>query len=387
MTPSDGLQELTLDPDVTHLNHAGVGPWPRRAVEAAQRFAAENGRRGSLDYAGWLAVEQRLRERFARLLGAAGGEDVALLKNTSEGLSFVAAGLDWQPGDNVVFPYQEFPSNRLPWEALAARGVEPRAVDMGADPDPEALLLEACDARTRVLAVSAVQYADGLRMDLSRLGDFCRSRETLLCVDAIQQLGVLPFDVAALGADFAMADGHKWLLGPEGVAAFWVRPEIRERLALVEYGWHMVEASGDYDRHDWQPAASARRFEAGSPNLLGAHAMEASLSLLEDVGMEEVARAVLERTSHIIERVEASPALERVSRTESGRRAGIVTLRRRGVDNGALYRHLLERNVLCAHRAGGIRLSPHFYTPFEAIDRALTLIEDFEGHGPRPLSA
>lgn len=366
---------IDLDPDLIYLNHAGVGPWTRAAASAVQRFAEVNARRGAAEYPEWLTVERRLRERLARLIGAASSDDIALVKNTSEGLSLVAFGLDWQPGDNVVINDQEFPSNRMPWEAVAReRGVELRDVRLDAAETPEDALIEAMDRRTRVLPVSSVQYATGLRLDLERLAAACRANGTLLCVDAIQHLGALPFDARALGADFVTADGHKWLLGPEGLGVLYARPEARERLQLLQYGWHMAEAAGDYERRDWTPAASARRFEPGSPNLLAAHALEASLGVLEAEGMEQVGQAVRANAGHLLERLAREPALEPLTPTAPGRHAGIVTFRVDGADGPALWRALRGEGVIAASRKGGIRFSPHFYTSPEAIDQAVDTV-------------
>jgi selenocysteine lyase/cysteine desulfurase len=365
--------EFVLSPDIVYLNHAAVAPWPRRTADAVARFAAENAREGARHYPRWLAVEQRLRERLARLIGGAPA-DVALLKNTSEAISVVAFGFPWQAGDNVVLAAEEFPSNRIPWQALSRLGVECRLARLSGAADPEQALLDLCDRRTRVLAVSSVQYGTGLRMDLERLGAACRARGVALCVDAIQSLGALPFDVDAVQADFVMADGHKWMLGPEGLALLWVRPKWRERLALYQYGWHMTRQAGDFDAADWQPAPDARRFECGSPNLLGAHGLEASLSLLEEVGSAGVAAAVLERSGYLMDRLAARGELELLSDARPGRRSGIVTFRHRGMDSATLHRRLSEAGVVCAPRGGGVRLSPHFYTPLEQLDVALAAI-------------
>lgn len=223
-----------------YLNHAAVAPWPRRAADAVSAFARENVALGASDYPEWLKIEHRLRERLVRLLNARAGSDLALVKNTSEALSFVAFGLDWREGDQVVIGNEEFPSNRVVWEALRPRGVEVIEVDLAGD-DPEGALLAACGPRARLLSISAVQYASGLRLDLERIGAGCRRRGVLFCIDAIQQLGALPFDVQAYDCAFAMADGHKWMLGPEGLGVFYCHPGQRERLALHEYGWHMLE--------------------------------------------------------------------------------------------------------------------------------------------------
>src|SRR5690606_20940432 len=211
-----------------------------------------------------------------------------------EGLSMAAYGLDWPPGDAVIISDHGFPSNRIVWESRARRfGVEVRDVDLDAAPPPEDALIDALDARARLLAVSSVQFGSGLRMDLVRLAQACRSNGTLLCVDAIQSLGAMRLDAASLEADFVIADGHKWMLGPEGLGVFYSRPEARDRLQLSQYGWRMVEGAGDFDRGEWQVAGSARRFECGSPNMLGIFALEASLSLLEEVGLAAVEARVL----------------------------------------------------------------------------------------------
>lgn len=365
--------EFPQEPGLRYLNHAAVAPWPRRASAAVCAFAEQNLRVGARDYPQWLQLEQRLRQRLTRLLNAPSSADVALVKNTSEALSFVAFGLDWRAGDQVVISDQEFPSNRVVWEALRPRGVEVIAVDI-AGADPEAALLAACTPRTRLLAISAVQYASGLRLDLPRLGAGCRARGVLLCVDAIQQLGAQPFDVQASDCAFAMADGHKWLLGPEGLGVFYCRRDLRERLELHEYGWHMLEDVGNFDRLDWQPAHSARRFECGSPNMLGAVALEASLALLEEVGLEEVGRRIEERIARLHAGIAALPGAALLSPAETQRRAGILTFRLAGRDTATLFEALKREQVVCIQRGGGIRLSPHFYTPEQVIEDTLALL-------------
>ncbi|MGQ7957378.1 aminotransferase class V-fold PLP-dependent enzyme [Pseudomonas sp. SP16.1] len=366
-------EEFPQQDGLRYLNHAAVSPWPKRSAEAVRRFAEANVASGARDYPDWLKLERSLRERLARLLNAPSTGDIALVKNTSEALSFVAFGLDWRPGDQVIISDEEFPSNRVVWLALAPLGVQVLEVDLRGD-DPEGALLAAIGPRTRLLSISAVQYASGLRLDLPRLGQGCRQRDVLLCVDAIQQLGALPFDVQACDCDFAMADGHKWLLGPEGLGVFYCRSALRAQLKLHEYGWHMLEHAGDYDRQDWQPARSARRFECGSPNMLGAFALEASLSLLEEVGMDEVARALHERVAELLGGIAALPGATLHSPLDSARRAGILTFSLAGWDNQALHQRLRLDGVICAQRGAGVRLSPHFYTSARVIHDTLALL-------------
>jgi len=364
--------EFPLRPDLVYLNHAAVGVWPRRTADAVKNFAEENMIQGATDYPKWMNTERELRGRLKRLLNAASVDDIGLVKNTSEALSLIAYGLDWQSGDNIVSTNQEFPSNRMVWKSLQAKGVELRLAEVSGD-DPEAAILALCNKRTRLLTVSSVQYGTGLRMNLDRLGAFCHTSGVLFCLDAIQSLGALQFDAQAYHADFVVADGHKWMLGPEGLAVFYSRPEARDALSLLQYGWHMVERAGDFDATEWSPAAAARRFEPGSPNMLGIHALNASLSLFEDIGMAQVESGVLANAEAVMAWVKLNPELELITPARPGRYAGIVTFRHLHLDHDGhanLYRRLMAKGIVCAHRAGGIRFSPHFYSDVSALDTA-----------------
>jgi selenocysteine lyase/cysteine desulfurase len=382
MTAIDALGDISAEfpllPHIRYLNHAAVAPWPRRAAEAVKRFAEENATQGAHHYEQWLRVEAALRQQLRTLLNAPHVDDIALLKNTSEGLSVVAHGLEWQAGDNIVISNEEFPSNRIVWESLRDRGVTVREADLHGD-DPEASLLAQVDERTRLLAISSVQYASGIRLDLQRLGDYCHQHHILYCIDAIQSLGALPMDVQALHADFVAADGHKWMLGPEGLAVFYCRDAVREQLHLHQYGWHMIERAGDFDQRTWQPASSARRFECGSPNMLGIHALHASLSLLLELGMETVARRVLDNAVYLLERLGDSERLELLTPTAPHRHAGIVTFRLRDGDPLALWQYLSKQGVVCAQRGGGVRLSPHFHNDKEGLSSVIKLITEYKG--------
>ncbi|UCR85836.1 aminotransferase class V-fold PLP-dependent enzyme [Pseudomonas chlororaphis] len=369
------LDEFVQAPGLRYLNHAAVAPWPNRAAEAVARFAKENVLLGARDYPDWMALEQRLRERLMRLLNAPSTDDIALVKNTSEALSFVAFGLSWEKGDQIVISDEEFPSNRVVWEALASQGVEVLQVSLKGD-DPEGALLAACGPRTRLMAISAVQFASGLRLDLQRLGAGCKQQNVLFCIDAIQQLGAQPFDVQAYQCDFAMADGHKWMLGPEGLGVFYCRSELRAQLKLHEFGWHMLEHMGDYSRNEWEPAKSARRFECGSPNMLGAMALEASLSLLEEVGMEHVATLIAERVQWLQDGLNAIPGVRLHTPLNPARRGGIFSFSIDGIDNRVVYEALLQQQVVCIPRGPGVRFSPHFYTEKRVIDETLAIVAE-----------
>jgi selenocysteine lyase/cysteine desulfurase len=370
-------KEFSLRDDIAYLNHAGVSPWPVRTSEAVKEFAEENSVQGSLRYPEWMKVETALRIKAQKIMNAPSKDDIAFLKNTSEALSAVAYGLNWKGGDNIVSSNEEFPSNRIVWESLSRKGVEFREADLNTGPSPEDALFSLVDANTKLITISSIQFSTGLRLDLGRIGQFCKSRGILFCVDAIQSIGAVQFDVQKIHADFVMADGHKWMFGPEGLAVFYSTPEGRDRLQLKQYGWHMTEVMGDFDRRDWAAAESARRFECGSPNMLCIHALDASLSLLLEIGMEQIEQEVLKRSTYIFDRINSIPALKLITLSEHNRYGGIVTFSHGEIKNTSLYDYLMGNNVICAPRSGGIRFSPHFYTPYEHIDRALSLVMNF----------
>ena len=318
-----------------------------------------------------------MRQHLAQLINASSIEEIALLKSTSEGLSVIAYGLPWRTGQNIVIPAEEFPSNRIVWQSLEKLGVETRLVPITTADDPEQALIDAMDDDTALLSCSSVQYATGLKLDLPRLGLACRQSDTLFCVDAIQSVGALQFDAQAAQADFVVADGHKWMLGPEGTALFYCREELIPRLELKQYGWHMVQDYSDFSNKDWQPNASAQRFECGSPNMTGITALHASIDLLLDIGLESVETQVLARSAYIVEQLRAMDHIEILSPNEEHRRSGIVLFRKTDTDTESLYRHLQAHKVICAMRGGGIRFSPHFYTAEDSIDSAISLLAGF----------
>ncbi|HEX8617453.1 MAG TPA: aminotransferase class V-fold PLP-dependent enzyme, partial [Thermoanaerobaculia bacterium] len=240
MTAERTYRELfPVTRNLLYFNHAAVGPLSTRACEAMERHARDQRDFGALHWKEWYAEIDRLRESAARLIGAQ-ADEIAILKNTSEGLSFVAGGLRWAAGDNVVTSALEFPSNWTPWKRLEAKGVECRVAPLPTVERIAPLL----DARTKIVSVSSVAFHNGFTADLEALGALCAERNVLFCVDAIQSVGVLPIDVRKAKIDFLSADGHKWMCGPEGSAIFYVAAERRELLEVLESGWTNVQRGG-----------------------------------------------------------------------------------------------------------------------------------------------
>lgn len=366
--------EFPLDPDICYLNHAAVAPWPKRASDAISLFAQENNQFGATRYLEWLKKEQALREKLGLLLGAQ-QDCIALVKNTSEALSVVAYGLDWQAGDLIIIGDDEFPSNRIVWESLTQKfGVQVEQVSIPAG-QPEANFLAAISGETfgktpKLISVSAVQYASGISLDLGALGSACKDQGVLFCVDAIQAVGTMPFKCDEWHIDFAMADGHKWMLGPEGLGFFFVAKQHIEALNLYQYGWHMVEHAGNYALKTWQPAKDAKRFECGSPNMLGGFALEASIDLLLEVGLENIQQAIEFNHQYLYQRL-VDLGAHILSPSQDQARAGIITFNFEHRDSAELYQSLMKAGVICANRGGGVRFSPHFYTNIATMDSAI----------------
>jgi selenocysteine lyase/cysteine desulfurase len=363
-------EEFPVTRECIYLNHAGIGPLSRRAATRMMMLAETVSRSGDRLWSDRMEEADRVRELAARLLGARESHEVAFVENTSSALSLVAEGFDWQPGDNVVGAALEFPTNVYPWMGLASRGVEYRQVeerDGRIDPDE---ILARLDSRTRMLALSWVQYASGFRSDLARLGRACRERGVLFVVDVIQGLGALPLDVEADFVDVAAASAHKWLLGPEGIALFYVSDRVVDRLRPARSGWRSMRDPFQWTAFDLTWNEGARRFESGTLNAYGIVALGGSLEVLLKVGAEEIEPRVL-ALADLAARGLTDLGFSVVSSRRRGETSGIVTAVPPGRTAQDLIKPLDERGIVVAARAGRLRIAPHFYNTADEIERCL----------------
>lgn len=369
-----------LDKNIVHLNHAAVAPWPAVTRDAVIAFANENTSIGSQHYDRWMQTEQQLKQKLKQLINAESTDEIAILKNTSEGLSLIAQGLLFKPGDNIVIPAEEFPSNKIVWQVLKTQGVDIRLVPVQGIDNPEQDLINAMDEHTRLVSCSSVQYARGLRLNLIRIGTACKANGSLFCVDAIQSLGAISFDAQACFADFVVADGHKWMCGPEGTALFYCRQDKQALLQLRQFGWHMLTNAFDFSHKTStiDIIDNAQRFESGSPNMMGIAALNASLGMLLEIGIEQVESMVIKNAEYLMKQLQALSNTSLLNPTTMGQYAGIVTFKKQSVDTVKLYEQLQGSNVICANRGDGVRFSPHFYTSQKSMDIALNIVSDYE---------
>lgn len=365
-------REFPITERLTHFNHAGVSPVSRRVVAAATTFIEQAAVITPSTYRSWDVRSEAIRASCARLIGAQ-ADEIAFVKNTSEGLSLVAVGLDWRAGDNVIAVDGEYPSNVYPWFGLRRWGVETRLVQpvrgrVRVD-DVRALL----DGRTRVVSVSFVDWNSGARTDLRPLGELCRERGILFCVDGIQGVGAVQLDVERAGIDCLAVGGHKWLLAPEGCGGLFISRRVVDRLQSVLHGWKSVTDADTYLPYHFNPRPDAAKFEPGSPPQLGTHALGAAIDLLLEVGPANIEQRVLEITDRLAAGLRARGA-EIVSPWERDARSGIVVFRL-GDDPQRLSAALNQRGFIVRMRGGGIRVAPHFYNDEDDIDRFLAALD------------
>jgi len=362
-------QEFPITRNYNFQNHAAVAPLSHRAAEAVRHYL-NHSEENSYLRGGFYKHAQRVRAQVAMLMNA-NPDEVTFTKNTSEGLSLVANGLSWQSGDNVVISNVEFPANVYPWQALRDRGVQVR---MALEEDgrvPLERLTELIDSRTRVVAISSVQYASGFRTDLATLGEYCQSKGVLLCVDAIQSLGVFPIDVQAMNIDFLAADGHKWLCAPEGAGIFYVRKELQGHLRPTTVGWLSMKDPFNFGKYQFEFADSARRYDSGSYNLAGIYGLGAAVELLLEIGIENVAKRLIHLTDRLTEGLRDKGYRILSSRAPS-EASGILAFFSDVHDHDQIQRHLqTEHRIVIAVRCGRLRASPHCYNNEREIDQLI----------------
>ena len=356
---------------LVYMNHAAVSPLSRRVRDAMVGLLDEVHQRGAENWQQWVRAYDSARHSLARLLNAESSE-IALTKNTSEGVSTFANGLEWRPGDEIVSIEGEFPSNYYAWKALEKRGVVLRLVQPEQGRVSYESIVSALSSRTRVVAVSFVDYLSGFRLNLEKLGQACAAHGCLLFVDAIQGLGAFPLDVKAAQIAGLAADGHKWLLGPEGAGALYVNRQVMERVTPTEVGWWGVRHWADFTKRELSWRDDARRYECGTLNTVGFYGLGAAVDFLLEVGIPNIAERVLDLTDRLrrglLER--GHSVFGPLTREEA---SGIVSFVPRQGSAERLLDTFLANRVQVASRCGMIRVSPHFYNTEAEIDRVLEL--------------
>ena len=362
-------QEFPVINNVTYLNHAAVGTISGRVRSAVENYVRDFNEYAASHYAQWDETVQETRLSVARLIHAY-PDEIAFVKNTSEGICFAANGIDWKSGENVVINDMEFPSNVFPWLNLESRGVATRFVKSKAGRIRADDIYALIDDKTRAVAISHVEFGNGFRNDIATIGTMCREKGVYFIVDAIQSLGQLPVDVKNTPIDILTADAHKWMLGPEGIGIFYCARHMTEQLKLYEVGWNSMQDAGNYDSYDATPASTARRFECGALNTMGIYALKAAVDLLNEVGVGHIEDRLSLLTNTLVDRlIKNGYTILSPRGIQEG--SGIVTFKSERYETGVLHKTLRSHHIIGAKRGGGIRISPHFYNTEEEVLRVV----------------
>ncbi|MFC2036822.1 aminotransferase class V-fold PLP-dependent enzyme [Chloroflexota bacterium] len=365
-----------------YLNHASVGALPQPVTEAIHRYVIDRSLAGSEALLEEEANIEGIRRLTARFIGAH-RDEIAFTSSVSHGLNIVAAGLDWRPGDNLISAETEFPANVYPWTNLRRRGVEVRftpARDNRVLVEDVAALM---DDRTRLVSISYVEFGTGYRNDLDALAALCQEHGAYLCVDGIQGLGALQFDVAQTPVDFMATQAAKWMLGPIGAGFLYIRRGLLPRLDPVMSGWRAVVDRDNYYRYDSPLRTSGERFEPGSVNVVGLLGMEAAMELLLSVGLDNIEARILALTDSLITGLQERDCTITTPIAHRRERSGIVCFRQPSVKSAELAERLRAADVIVSLRGDVIRVSPHFYSTEEDLERLLEVLSA----APKPSSS
>lgn len=357
-----------------YLNSAAVAPPPTVAVEAVNSQLRDVSANGSVNFLDWINAKKRARELVAKMLKVR-SEQIAFMRNTSDALSSVANGMDWSEGENIVTFAREFPANFYAWRRIAdAFDIEMRLCperDGRIDLDEFVSLI---DANTRIVSVSAVQYASGFRADLERIGRIARENDALFVADIIQAFGVVPLDLPAQFVDVAAGGSHKWLCAPEGCGILYLSDRARERVKPTLVGWISVEDPNDFENtaQNWKPNALA--WETGTGGAALFYGLEQSLKLLCETGTGKIQNYLEELTDYLCELL-AGKNYDLISSRASGEKSQIVCVKHRGnLSPVEIAERLQRENVIVSPRGDGVRIAPHFFNNSGDIEKLIEVL-------------
>ncbi len=359
----------TVQKGLIYLNHAGVSPLPRRCADAMREAVDWNSFLTPENWMHYIGGVQRCRRAVARMLNAE-EEDIALCRNTTEGINWVANGIAWKPGDRIVTVEGEYPANIYPWMRLMEKGVELVRIRPVNERVPLELIEKELTDKTRLLTLSYVEFASGLRFDLEAVGLLCRQKGIPFLVDLIQGMGVFPLDWKAWNVTFAAGGGQKWLLGPQGGGFFYCPQENLPLLDVTMVGATSVVRWTPYTEYDFTLRPNASRFEYGTPSTIPLIGMAASVEMLLEAGMDEVCQRVRLLTDLLIDGAKSKGYSCHSPRGES-EWSGIVCLTHPDRTPSEVVNRLREHGIEGAEREGRIRLTPHFYQTEEEMGRVV----------------
>jgi cysteine desulfurase / selenocysteine lyase len=368
--------EYPVTRDKVFLAHAGVCPLPRRVAERISEYAREAST-GDQEKFVFPQILNDGRKLVSRLLNSQ-PEEIAFVGPTSLALSLIASGLKFRRTDNIVIYFDDYPSNVYPWMALANAGVQVRLLNIRNLGNIRAMdVMGQVDENTRMVALASCHFISGHRIDIPKIGKYLRDRNILFCVDGIQTVGA--FSTTVEHVDMLAADAHKWMLGPCGAGILYVRREVQDRINPPIHGWHNVNCPDFVAQEQIEFRKDARKYEAGTHNLLGVVGLMASIELLLDVGIENISTELLRKRSWLVPALQAKGYTVFNADSTPETASGIVTFHKAGQDMVALSDKLAAANIVASLRTDRkkqhyIRLAPHFYNTDAELQKVLELL-------------
>ncbi len=355
--------------EYAYLNSAAISPIPTTAGEAVGRQLVDVALHGSSHYQEWVNTKDRARVLLAGMLKVR-NDQVAFVRNTSDGFASIAAGLKWQEGDNIVSFAREFPANFYPWRRVR----DDHGVELRLCPERDGRIeldefISLIDHNTKVVTISAVQFASGYRADLERIGRAARAVDALFCVDIIQGLGAMPFDLPAQFVDAACGASHKWLCSPEGCGTIYLSDRARERIQPTLVGWISVETPWDFEDREQPLKPTALAWESGTGPASLFYGLEESLKILTATGAEKIEAHLSGLTDSLCESLSGGE-YDIISSRLPGEKSQIVCIKHRGgLTSNQLAAALEQKNVIASPRGDRLRIAPHFYNDLGDIER------------------
>lgn len=354
-----------------YLNSAAVSPPPKTAIEAVTWQLNDVASNGTLHFSEWVATKDRCRSLLAEMLKVR-PEQVAFLRNTSDGIASIANGLVWEKGDNIVSFEREFPANFYAWRRIR----DDHGVELRLCPESDGRIeldefIGLIDSNTKVVAISAVQFASGFKADLERIGRAARAVDALFCVDVIQGLGQIPFDLPAQYVDAACGASHKWLCAPEGCGYIYLSDRARERVKPTLLGWISVETPWDFEDRDQPLKPTALAWESGTGPASLFYGLEQSLILLTEAGADSIQKYLTGLSDHLCDGLTGKNYDVISSRNESEKSAIVCIENRDGIPSNKIAAELESAGVIVSPRGDRLRIAPHFYNNIGDIDRLI----------------
>ena len=370
------LTQIRADFPITesciYVNHAAVSPAPLSVREAILKRTDWRIHNIGTAWEDSLPIDQEGRELAAQLVNSR-PERIAWIQNTSDGVSKIANGIDWRPGDNVIVPDREFPSNYFAWKNLANQGVELRHIESQDGKTLPENLAKIIDQDTKVVALSQVQYYNGFKCDIESIGAICRAHNALLIVDGTQSTGAIGLDVTKCQVDALLVSAHKWMMGPLGIGFMALSDRAMERVSVTNIGWLSFSDPFDFAQEK-ELLPNANRFEPGTENSIGIFGLVARLKSIMEIGPDLIEQRIVNLTDQLCAGLEAK-GYQVTSHRGDEEKSGIVTFKHPKIDGVTLMERLAQNNVAVSLRAGGIRVSPHYYNSEEEIDLILSTLE------------